>query len=78
MNDEKVPVGRYASSLRKYLFAEHLGLLSQCHRHDSGDRIGYRDLVDPISDDFYTKWVSQSNNNTTYFEEVRAREGERT
>lgn len=71
MNGEKVNVGKYASSLRKYLFSEHLGILSQCYRHDSGDNFSYRDLMDPTSDEFYKKWVSLSEKNTKLFEEVK-------
>lgn len=70
MNEEKVTVGKYASSLRKHLFAEHLGILNQCHRHYAGDQINPIDLIDPVSDDFYNKWLATSANNTKIYEEV--------
>ena len=43
MNGKKVKVGQFASSLRKKLFQEHLGLLNQ--------PVG--NVLDPISDHFY-------------------------
>lgn len=64
MNGEIVSIGLFGSSLRKQLFAEHLGLLDPM-------RAGSVDLTDPISDNFYNNvWVATSQTNTEIFEEV--------
>jgi phospholipase D1/2 len=74
MDGEAIQVGKYASSLRKYLFSEHLGILSYNDSPcDSGDWTTSSDIdiTDPISDKFYNDvWVSTSRNNTQIYEEV--------
>lgn len=74
MNGETVEIGKYASSLRKYLFSEHLGILSYNNSPcDSGDWSTSPDfdITDPISDEFYNNvWISTSRNNTQIYEEV--------
>ncbi|XP_047143825.1 phospholipase D1 isoform X2 [Hydra vulgaris] len=59
MNGLKVKVGQFASSLRKKLFQEHLGLLNQ--------PVG--NVLDPISDHFYNKtWKQRAVNNSEIYE----------
>lgn len=70
MNNEELEVGKYASSLRKHLFKEHLGLLPA--GLGAGDEIDEIDVSDPISDDFYRNvWTKTSQKNTKIYEEVR-------
>lgn len=65
MDGEMVAVGLYASSLRKQLFSEHLGLLDST-------TAGTVDIVDPISDHFFHNvWAATSSMNTEILEEVR-------
>lgn len=73
MDGETVEVGKYGSSLRKYLFSEHLGLLPDQSPCDGGDWVAVTDvdLTDPISDQFYNDvWIATSQSNTKIYEEV--------
>lgn len=74
MDGETVEVGKYGSSLRKYLFSEHLGLLSYNNSPcESGDSVTVADfdINDPISDQFYNDvWIATSQSNTKIYEEV--------
>jgi len=64
MNGEPARIGLYGSSLRKQLFAEHLGLLNPSHFNSA-------DLTDPISDSFYhDTWIGVSQQNTDIYDEV--------
>lgn len=61
MNGESFPCGVYAGHLRKYLFKEHLGILSS----------GSVDINDPIVDSFFKDvWQKTSKLNTKIFDEV--------
>ncbi|XP_043191252.1 phospholipase D1-like isoform X2 [Amphibalanus amphitrite] len=63
MNGEPVQVGRYAGSMRRHLFKEHLGLL------ETPDESV--DVRDATSDDFYKSvWLKFSSKNTDVFEKV--------
>ena len=74
MNGETIKIGIYASSLRKYLFSEHLGILAcndaACNDEDRATSPDF-DITDPISDEFYNNvWKSTSRKNTQIYEEV--------
>ena len=61
MNGEPFEAGKFAQSLRKHLFREHLGLMDD-------DSI---DLQDPISEDFYRKiWIQTAETNTSTYDKV--------
>lgn len=61
MNGADYKAGRFARSLRMYLFREHLGLLDDTTV----------DVTDPVSDDFYNNvWLKTAQRNTDIFEEV--------
>ena len=63
MAGEPVKVGRYAGSMRRHLFKEHLGLL------ETPDESV--DVSDATSDDFYKGvWLKISSKNTDVFEKV--------
>ena len=63
MNGEPVQVGKYAGSMRRHLFKEHLGLL------ETPDETV--DVGDVTSDDFYKGvWLKFSSKNTDVFEKV--------
>ncbi|XP_065577952.1 phospholipase D1-like [Artemia franciscana] len=56
MDGKPYDCGRFAGSLRKYLFREHLGLLGQ---------------ADPVCDAFYKGvWIKAASLNTKIYEEV--------
>lgn len=62
MNDMSFPCGKYAGSLRKHLFKEHLGLLW------GEDNV---DITDIVKKSFYRDvWKQRSESNTAIFEEV--------
>ena len=66
MNGEPVQLGKYAGSMRRHLFKEHLGLL------ETPDES--LDVVDAVSDDFYKGvWLKFSSRNTDLFEKVGGR-----
>lgn len=63
MDGEPYKAGKYAFSLRKRLFREHLGLLNQ--------REETIDIRDPISDAFYKDtWIRIAALNTKVYEEI--------
>lgn len=65
MNGEKFPSGKYAGSLRKHLFKEHLGILGREH-----ERIDV-DVTDPVCDRFYRDlWMGTAKLNTQFYENV--------
>ncbi|XP_044253873.1 phospholipase D1 isoform X2 [Tribolium madens] len=65
MNGKKFPCGKFAGSLRKYLFKEHLGLLGK-----ENEMIDF-DITDPISDFFYKEiWHKTASLNTEFYEKV--------
>ncbi|XP_066154308.1 phospholipase D2 [Euwallacea fornicatus] len=65
MDGKAYPCGKFAGTLRKYLFKEHLGLLN-----DDSDTIEF-DVVDPISDYFYREgWYKTASLNTEFYEKV--------
>src|SRR5690349_753451 len=62
MNGASFPCGLYAGRLRKYLFKEHLGILTD----DKNENI-----EDPIIDSFFKDiWQKTSKLNTKIFDEV--------
>lgn len=62
MAHEEYVSGRYAGSLRRHLFSEHLGLL------DSDRNVN---ISDPASDFFYREvWLQTAAENTAIYEEV--------
>lgn len=62
MNDIPFPRGKFASSLRKRLFREHLGLL------DTKEEINIDDAV--IRSFYRDVWCARSKRNTEIYEEV--------
>ncbi|XP_022901663.2 phospholipase D1 isoform X1 [Onthophagus taurus] len=65
MNGNSFPSGKYAGSLRKHLFKEHLGLIGREH-----ERIDV-DVEDPISDYFYNEiWYKTASLNTEFYDKV--------
>lgn len=65
MNNESFPCGKYAGSLRKFLFKEHLGLLGREH-----EKIDI-DITDPTSDHFYNEvWYKTACLNTEFYDKV--------
>ncbi|GJQ65160.1 Pld [Trypoxylus dichotomus] len=65
MNEAAFPSGRFAGSLRKFLFKEHLGLIGREH-----ERIDV-DITDPTSDHFYNDiWYSIASLNTEFYDKV--------
>jgi phospholipase D1/2 len=63
MNGAPYQCGRYAGSLRKYLFREHLGQLQTNVPLD---------VSDPVSSQFYRDvWQHTATHNTKIYEEVR-------
>lgn len=65
MNGAAFPSGKFAGSLRKFLFKEHLGLIGREH-----ERIDI-DITDPISDHFYNNiWYSTASLNTEFYDKV--------
>ncbi|KAL1509537.1 hypothetical protein ABEB36_004252 [Hypothenemus hampei] len=65
MDGNPYPCGKFAGSLRKHLFKEHLGLLN-----DKSDTLEF-DVADPISDYFYREgWYKTASLNTEFYEKV--------
>jgi len=62
MNDIPFPCGKFASSLRKQLFHEHLGLLN------TKEDINIDDVV--IKSFYKDIWCARSKRNTEIYEEV--------
>ncbi|CAG0925842.1 unnamed protein product, partial [Notodromas monacha] len=72
MNGVEVQVSKYASSLRKQLFKEHLGLLPEQNETNSSAvmREDY-DVSDPIAADFWNNvWLATAENNTRIYEKT--------
>lgn len=64
MNGEPFPCGKYAGTLRKHLFKEHLGILGK-------EAQTYIDISDPTSDVFYKDtWHRIACDNTEFYEKV--------
>ena len=59
INGKDVKIARFASSLRKALFAEHLGI----NKHD-------RRLNDPISDELHKLLWETAKNNTDLYRQI--------
>jgi phospholipase D1/2 len=60
MDDQPYKAGLYASSLRKQLFREHLGI--------TGSDV---DIRDPVADSFYKgTWIRIASLNTKIYEDV--------
>ncbi|CAH2091665.1 unnamed protein product [Euphydryas editha] len=65
INERPFPCGKLASSLRKRLFREHLGLMDE-----DVFKLGVN-INDPCSDQFYNNiWKATSKRNTELYEEV--------
>lgn len=65
MNGNAFPCGRFAGSLRKFLFKEHIGLIGKEH-----EKINI-DITDPVSDHFYNDvWYSTASLNTEFYDKV--------
>ncbi|KAF5302244.1 hypothetical protein FQA39_LY10283 [Lamprigera yunnana] len=65
MNGNPCKVGKFASSLRRQLFKEHLGLLG---REENDIDI---DIIDPISEHFYKNvWCRIAKSNTEIYEQI--------
>ncbi|XP_077999833.1 phospholipase D1-like [Glandiceps talaboti] len=63
MNGKNYKAGKYASELRKHLFREHLGLVTQ---PDSDI-----DVTDPTCNKFYKEiWMKTANENTEVYDKV--------
>ncbi|KAJ8679652.1 hypothetical protein QAD02_015439 [Eretmocerus hayati] len=62
MNSMSFPCGKFAGSLRKQLFREHLGLLW------SGERVDMKDIVHKSF--YHDVWLARSISNTQIFEDV--------
>lgn len=62
MNDIPFPCGKFASSLRKRLFREHLGLLN------TKENINIDDII--IKSFYKDIWCARSKRNTELYEEV--------
>jgi phospholipase D1/2 len=64
MDGKPYLAGKFALSLRKRLFREHLGLLNM----ENGSK---QDVRDPITDSFYKDtWIRIAALNTKIYEEV--------
>lgn len=65
MNGEAFPSGRYAGSLRRHIFKEHLGLLGREHEFIDVN------IYDPVCDKFYWEiWYETARYNTRFYEDV--------
>jgi len=65
MDGKPYQAGRFALSLRKRLFREHLGLLTD---QSTSDTI---DITDPVTDQFYKgTWIRIASLNTKIYEQV--------
>lgn len=63
MNGESFPCGKYAGSLRKYLFKEHLGILEE--------NLACYNVNDPVIESFYKDvWYRIAKDNTEFYEKV--------
>lgn len=65
MNGQPYQCGKFAGSLRKYLFKEHLGILGK-----ESENINI-DVTDPVIDAFYKGvWCNTASLNTELYEKV--------
>lgn len=65
MNGEHFPSGKYAGSLRRQIFKEHLGLIGR-----ENELIDF-DVTDPVCEQFYTnKWYLTASLNTEFYDKV--------
>ncbi|CAG9820118.1 unnamed protein product [Phaedon cochleariae] len=65
MNNKAFPCGKFAGSLRKYLFREHLGIL------DNDTDVFDMDITDPVANHFYKDvWYKTASLNTEFYEKV--------
>lgn len=65
MNGEMFPSGKFAGSLRKRIFKEHLGLIGR-----ENELIDF-DVTDPISEQFYRgMWYGTASLNTGFYDKV--------
>lgn len=63
MDGQRYQAGKFALSLRKRLFREHLGLLKMGNNEIS--------IEDPVADCFYKEtWIRIAARNTKIYEEV--------
>uniref|UniRef100_A0A6P7FC96 Phospholipase n=1 Tax=Diabrotica virgifera virgifera TaxID=50390 RepID=A0A6P7FC96_DIAVI len=66
MNGKTFPSGKFAGSLRKYLFKEHLGILEK-----QTSQFLNIDVTDPVIDSFYKDvWYKTAELNTEFYEKV--------
>lgn len=64
MNGDAYPSGKYAGSLRRHLFKEHLGILGK----EAETAI---DVTDPVIEQFYKDvWYNTAELNTEFYEKV--------
>lgn len=77
MNGKPYQSGKFAGSLRRQLFREHLGMLEACppgNRDDEHSTDARREKInidDPASESFFNLWKEIADKNTLLFEEVR-------
>lgn len=65
MNNKPYPTGRYAGSLRRHIFREHLGIIGKEHEMINID------VSDPVCDSFYREvWQETAALNTEFYEKV--------
>jgi len=65
MNGQPYQCGKFAGSMRKYLFREHLGLLALTEDAEEFD------VSDPVVEEFYRgRWQHISQSNTEIYENV--------
>ncbi|RUP33532.1 hypothetical protein BC936DRAFT_138556, partial [Jimgerdemannia flammicorona] len=84
MNGKPYQASRFAATLRRHLFKEHLGLLPSTEvesvtsgsrplphpQHSHNDSHADRLVEDPLSDEFYDRWTSTARRNTEAFRKV--------
>ena len=68
MNGQPYQAGVFTSSLRQYLFKEHLGIIN------NNDSVNMQkpkiNVKDPVSDEFYNTWHSIATQNSSIYEKV--------
>ncbi|XP_057670646.1 phospholipase D2 [Diorhabda carinulata] len=66
MNGSSFPCGKFAGSLRKHLFKEHLGLLDE-----ENEVFEDVDVRDPVSESFYREvWYKTADLNTEFYDKI--------
>lgn len=68
MDDKDYKAGKFAHSLRKQIFGEHLGLLDLTGQPDPAAKI---DITDPVCDELYNFIRTSAKMNTRIYENVR-------